>query len=150
MQDPRSRNKISPAVHEQEACHKLLHGHTRLFAVLPHVLADDVTDRRALVILEVEAPGARVAGGLLHLLLAQGGLLHCVLFQVCEEPLLDLRQLANCAVVENQGADRFAVHRFVVVSLNVFHHVQLSLGAETTNLAGVACPCVEEIHVDLG
>ena len=140
-------SKNSPAVDEQKAGDKLLHGNPGLLVVLFHVLADDVTDRGALVVVEVEAARARVASRLLHLLLAQGGLVLGVVRQVVKEPLLHLSQLANCTVVENH---RFTAHCACVIGTNVFHHIQLSLRAEATNLAGVACSCVEEIHMNLG
>ena len=95
--------------------------------MLTHVLTDDVADGGALVVLEVEAPGAGVAGGLLHLLLAKAGLRLSVVFQVVKEPVLDLCELTHCTVIENHGADRLAVHCSFVVSLDVSDHIQLSL-----------------------
>ena len=150
LQRGHTRQAAGTAVDEQKTSHKLLHGDVRLFIVLLHVLADDAADCGVPVVLEVEAPGARVDGGLLHLLFPQGGLVLGVVGQVGKEPVFALGRLADCTVEENHVAHGFAVHCSIVVMPNVFPHVQLSLGTETTNLAGVICPCVGEVHVNLG
>ena len=48
--------KRQPAIHEQESSDKLLHGDARVFVMFSHVLADNVADRRALVVFEGWTP----------------------------------------------------------------------------------------------
>ena len=70
-----------------------------------------------------QAPGARVVCLLLHLLLAQRGLLLRMLCQVLQELVLRIGQVTHSAVVENQRSSRIAVHRVFVVALNVFYNI---------------------------
>ena len=89
------------AVHDKDPGDELLHTEATALLVLAHVLADNVADGAAFVVLEQRTLCARVLSSLLHLLLPQTCLLFPVIAQVCQEDFLLCGQVTYGAVIHD-------------------------------------------------
>ena len=136
------------AVHDKDPGDELLHTEATALLVLAHVLADNVADGGAFVVLEQRTLCARVLRCLLHLLLLQAGLLFTMIRHVSQEDFPLCGHLAYCAVIHQVLCQKGPTEVNFMDGLHMFHYIQLVCKCNIALATRMHDPDVKQVHMN--